>query len=209
MMNNRFATTRSVLLNRTNLLFLLLFFLLGASACSSREAIREDSDLSTEEEGEVPAAPYDGKLLGQVVLDSVNYIVQRQELLQPFIREFGDGTVIDQVMIRKVQEAKTDTPAYYLVGLGMRSGSFRSMALELDVAADNSLYLSSSGAKHMCQSGAGCGFCYFTFSGNRITGCECEARAAGNNCTHKFSKTNQLLKNVTLQSERRRGNNRR
>lgn len=208
MIKNYFACTRSALLSRTNLFFLLLFLMIGSSACSSREAMREESELSSEE-GEVPAAPYDGKLLGQVVFDTVDYIVSRQELLQPFIREFGDGTVVDQVMIRKVQETKTDTPAYYLVGLGMRSGAFRSMALELDLAADNALYLSSSGAKHMCQSGAGCGFCYFTFSGNRITGCECDSRVPGNNCTHKFSQNNQLLKDVTLRNERNRGNKRR
>ncbi|RDV15887.1 hypothetical protein DXT99_07815 [Pontibacter diazotrophicus] len=204
MVKNNFARFRSALLSQTTLLFMLLLFVVATSACSRREAIREESELGEEGEGEVPVAPYDGRLLGQVVFDTVEYIVSREELLQPFIREFGDGTVVDQVMIRKVQETKTDTPAYYLVGLGMRSGAFRSMALELDVAADKSLYLSSSGSKHMCQSGAGCGFCYFTFSGNKITGCECESRAPGNNCTHKFSERNSLLKDVSLRSERRR-----
>lgn len=180
---------------------LLLFFTWMASACTGREVFTEDSEQITEE-GEVPVAPYDGKLLGQVVFDSVVYIVTRQEMLQPFIKEFGDGTVVDQVMIRKVQETKDDEPAYYLVGLGMRNGAFRSMALELEVAADNSLYLSSKGSKHMCHAGAGCNFCYFTFSGNKITGCECEDRAAGNNCTHKFSETNTLLKGVQLSNQR-------
>ncbi|GAB3532646.1 hypothetical protein GCM10027443_16750 [Pontibacter brevis] len=201
MTENNFARLRFAPFSQTTLLFFLLVFMLGSSACSRREAIREESELSEEGEGEVPVKTYDGKLLGQVVFDTVEYVVRRQELLQPFIREFGDGTVVDQVMIRKVQETKEDKPAYYLVAIGMRSGSFRSMALELDLAADNALYLSSSGSKHMCQSGAGCGFCYFTFSGNKITGCECESRAPGNNCTHKFSENNNLLKGVQLRGQ--------
>ncbi|WP_460880654.1 hypothetical protein [Pontibacter rugosus] len=85
----------------------------------------------------------------------------------------------------------------------MQNGAARSMALELDIAADNSLYLSSKGTKHMCQSAAGCGFCYFTYSGNRITGCECSSRAPGNNCIHKFSEQNTLLKNVPLNRSRK------
>lgn len=204
MFKNNFARLSSVRLSQTTLLFLLLFFVLATSACSRREAIREESEIGEEGVGEVPVETYDGKLLGQVVFDTVEYIVSREELLQPFIREFGDGTVVDKVMIRKVQETKNDKPAYYLVALGIRSGAFRSMALELDVASDNALYLSSSGSKHICQSGVGCTFCYFTFSGNTITGCECESRAPGNNCSHKFSEKNSLLKDVTLRSERRR-----
>lgn len=139
------------------------------------------------------------------MFDSVDYIVPTTQLMQPFIREFGDGTVVDKVMIRKVQETKEDEPAYYLVGLGMQNGAFRSMALELDLAADNSLYLSSNGAKHMCKSSAGCGFCYFTFSGNRITGCECSSRAPGNNCEHRFTEKNTLLKDVPVLRSTREG----
>ena len=202
MIKNNLTCPCSGLSRQAHLLFLFLFLLLGASACSSREVIREESELGIEEEGEVPVATYDGKLLAQVVFDTVDYIVARRELLQPFIREFGDGTVVDQVMIRKVQETKEDKPAYYLVGLGQRSGAFRSMALELDLTSDNSLYLSSKGSKHICQAGAGCSFCYFTFSGNRITGCECDSRAPGNNCSHKFSERNNLLKDVQLRNQR-------
>jgi hypothetical protein len=202
MIKNTFTSPPSARFRQANLFCFLLLFLWLAASCSGREAFHDESGTIPEEEGEVPAAPYDGKLLGQVIFDTVDYIVSRQELLQPFIKEFGDGTVVDQVMIRKVQETKDDQPAYYLVGLGMRNGAFRSMALELDLAADNSLYLSSSGSKHMCHAGAGCTFCYFTFSGNRITGCECESRSTASNCTHKFTQTNTLLKDVQLQNQR-------
>jgi hypothetical protein len=208
MTENAFTRPQPARFRQINLTGILLLFVWLAGSCSGREAFNDESEAMEEGEGEVPVEVYDGKLLGQVVFDTVEYIVHRQELLQPFIKEFGDGTVVDQVMIRKVQETKDDQPAYYLVGLGMRNGTFRSMALELELAADNSLYLSSKGSKHMCHAGAGCNFCYFTFSGNRITGCECEARATGNNCTHKFSETNSLLKDVQLRSGRQDGSRR-
>ncbi|WP_347158476.1 hypothetical protein [Pontibacter chitinilyticus] len=181
------------------LLFALVLLLLTA-ACTRRESIPEESQTDPNEK---PAERYDGKLLAQVVFDSVDYIVPRQELLQPFIREFGDGTVVDKVMIRKVQESKEDSAAYYLVGLGMRNGAFHSMALELDIASNNSLYLSSKSTKHICEAAPGCDFCYFTFSGNKVTGCECSSRAPGNNCVHKTSGTNELLKGVQLSNSRK------
>ncbi|GAB3204189.1 hypothetical protein ABID22_002974 [Pontibacter aydingkolensis] len=184
--------------------FFMMLVLLLTTACTRREAFPEDSEEPIEvAEGEEAPAKYDGVLLAQVVFDSVDYIVDRKDLLQPFIKEFGDGTVVDKVMIRKVQETKADKPAYYLVGLGIRNGAFRSMALQLDIAADNSLYLSSKNPKFMCHAGPGCDFCYFTFAGNKITGCECSARAAGNNCAHKVSETNSLLSNSRLREVER------
>lgn len=179
--------------------------LLVVSACTRREAFPEDSEEPLEEvaEGEEAPAKYDGVLLAQVVFDSVDYIVDRRDLLQPFIQEFGDGTVVDKVMIRKVQETKNDKPAYYLVGLGIRNGAFKSMALQLDVAPDNSLYLSSKSPKYMCNAGPGCEFCYFTFVGNKITGCECSARAAGNNCGYKVTESNEMLSRSRLRQVER------
>ncbi len=182
--------------------FMLLLLVIVAAACTRRESFPEESEDPEAAEGEVPVEKYDGQLLAQVVFDSVDYIVPREELMQPFIREFGNGTVVDKVMIRKVQETKDDKPAYYLVGLGIRNGSFQSMALELDVSSDNSLYLSSKGAKHICQASHGCDFCYFTFVGNKIVGCECSSRTPGTNCEHTVSQQNQLLKGVRLSNSR-------
>ncbi|MER2997026.1 hypothetical protein [Pontibacter populi] len=178
--------------------------LLMAGACTRREAFPEESDEPSEmAEGlESDSASYDGQLLAQVVFDSIDYIVPTQDLLQPFIKEFGDGTVVDKVMIRKVQETKQDKAGYYLVGMGIRNGSYRAMALKLDVASDNSLYLSSQSDKFICGATAGCSFCYFTFSGSQITGCECESRAPGNLCEQKSSSTNELLKNTRLRNMR-------
>jgi len=181
------------------LLAIAAIILLMAGACTRREAFPEESDEISEAADSVA---YDGQLLAQVVFDSIDYIVPPIDLMQPFIKEFGDGTVVDKVMIRKVQEAKTDKPGYYLVGMGLRNGSYRAMALQLDVASDNSLYLSSQSDKFICGATAGCSFCYFTFSGNQVTGCECESRAPGNLCEQKESSTNQLLKNTRLRNLR-------
>lgn len=184
------------------LLFFAAFIFLTMS-CTRRESFPQESDEPTEVvEGEMPPARYDGVLMAQVVKDSIHYVVSKDALLQPFIREFGDGTVVDKVMIKKVQEVPEDTAAFYLVGLGMLNGAFRSMALELDVASDNSLYLSSRGAKHMCQAKIGCSFCYFTFSGNKIIGCQCSTRSAENNCLHKTAPTNGLLSHTRVGARR-------
>jgi hypothetical protein len=180
----------------------LTLILLVAAGCTRREAFPEESEdgpLDAEE-----AEPkYDGQLLAQVVFDSVDYIVPQQELMQPFIKEFGNGTVVDKVMIRKVQDNKKLPASYYLVGLGIRNGSFRSMALELDVTSDKSLYLSSNSIKHMCEASSGCDFCYFSFEDNKITGCQCSIRAAGYDCRHRVQAGNTLLQGTRIKNNKR------
>jgi hypothetical protein len=176
----------------------LLLVLLLSTSCTRRESFPQESSEPLEAEAE----RYEGQLLAQVIRDSITYIVPKQALQQPLTREFGDGTVVEKVMIRKVQEDKTDTAAYYLVGLGMRNGNFRSMALELDVTADNGLYLSSKSEKHICEASSGCDFCYFTYVGNNVTGCECATRVPGYNCEHTMSPTNQVLKGIKLSNSK-------
>ncbi|WP_018479068.1 hypothetical protein [Pontibacter roseus] len=196
-----FAGGRHLVLTCLRPLLALTLILLIAASCTRREAFPEESEEGPLDE-EATGPVYDGQLLAQVVFDSVDYIVPKQELMQPFIKEFGNGTVVDRVLIHKVQDNKEIAPSFYLVGMGIRNGSFRSMALELDVTSDNSLYLSSKGTKHLCEASAGCDFCYFTFQDNKITGCQCSTRAAGYNCTHKTQQGNNLLKGVRLKSTR-------
>lgn len=200
MIRNSSAGSWHVVLTCLRPLLALALLVLLVTGCTRREAFPEESEEAPLD-AEAPPV-YDGQLLAQVVFDSVDYIVPRQELMQPFIKEFGNGTVVDKVMIRKVQDNKDIAASYYLVGLGIRNGSFRSMALELDVASDNSLYLSSKAGKHMCEASVGCEFCYFTFADNKIVGCQCSTRAAGYNCTHKFQEGNSLLKGARLNRNR-------
>ncbi|MFT2007937.1 hypothetical protein ACMA1I_04615 [Pontibacter sp. 13R65] len=185
-----------------------MFFM--TAACTNSEGLPEESDTElldaieaeasadTAGEVDIPAAKkeYDGQLLAQVVFDSVDYIVSREQLLQPFIQEFGDGTVVDKVMIRKVQDDKKSAPAYYVVGIGLLNGAFRSMALQLDVASDNSLYLGSAATKYICNGTTSCGFCLFIFKGNEIIGCSCDGGDPSDttNCKQQITEGNTLLK---------------
>ena len=196
------ANGRHIVLTCLRLSFALTLILLVAAGCTRREAFPEESEdgpLDTEEAG----PKYDGQLLAQVVFDEIDFIVSQQELMQPFIKEFGNGTVVNKVTIHKVQDNKEKPATYYLVGLGMHSGSFRSMALELDVSSDNSLYLSSKSIKHICEASSGCDFCFFTFEDNKIVGCQCSIRAAGYDCRHKVQEGNTLLQGTKLKNNRK------
>ncbi|WP_125185493.1 hypothetical protein [Botryobacter ruber] len=191
--------------------FIMLLLLLLSSACARRDTLRDENTSDPVADpgmvGESTPAPpvYDGVLLGQIVFDTVDYIVPREQLLQPFIREFGDGTVVDRVMIHKVQEDKKVKPAYYLVGMGLFNGSSRIMALELDVAKDNSLYLSTRSMKYICKGSAGCSFCVFTFKGNKIVSCVCDSGSSQNICKQEISESNSLLRGVKLKQSRQLG----
>jgi len=111
----------------------------------------------------------------------VEYIVPRNQLATAFIRLFNDGTVVDKTSVQKVQESKKDKPVYYLVGIGLRNGMYRAMAIPLQSSTDNSLYLSSSAERYILTS-VGCTFCSFTFEKNRIVGTTCEENTGGSRC---------------------------
>ncbi|WP_324677883.1 hypothetical protein [Hymenobacter sp. GOD-10R] len=111
----------------------------------------------------------------------VEYTVPRNQLATAFIRLFNDGTVIDKTSVQKVQESKNDKPVYYLVGIGLRNGMYRAMAIPLQSSSDNSLYLSSSAERYILTS-VGCTFCSFSFEKNRIVGTTCEENTGGSRC---------------------------
>jgi hypothetical protein len=111
----------------------------------------------------------------------VEYTIARNQLATAFIREFGDGTVIDKTSIQKVQDSKKDKPMYYLVGVGLRNGMYRAMALPLQASSDNSLSLSSSAQRYILTS-VGCTFCTFSFEKNEISGTSCEENSGGSSC---------------------------
>lgn len=121
------------------------------------------------------------KQVAQVAEGKVEYIVPREQLAGAFTRQFGDGTVIDKTMIRKVQETPKDKAVYYLVGLGLKDGMYRAMAVPLQTSSDNSLYLSSAAARYIIT-GVGCTFCFFNFEKNEIVGTTCEENTGGSRC---------------------------
>ena len=122
----------------------------------------------------------------------VEYIVPRNQLATAFIRLFNDGTVIDKTSVQKVQESKKDKPVYYLVGIGLRNGMYRAMAIPLQSSSDNSLYLSSSAERYILTS-VGCTFCSFSFEKNQIVGTNCEENTGGSRCDLVVKEYNEFF----------------
>ena len=136
---------------------------------------------------------YIGERVAQMIFDSVAYVIPSEKFLKPFIKEFGDGTVVDKAMIKRVNDDVNAQPAYYLVGLGWNNGNFRAMAFELNVDTENSLYLDKRSPKHIAE-GTRCDFCYFTFISNKISGVECDAGDNPNgNCDYKTDGSNSMF----------------
>jgi hypothetical protein len=135
-----------------------------------------------------------GKPVGIVeAKDSAILKIPAEQLIPNFMREFGDGTVVDRVLIGKVQQDKKQKPRFYLVGMGLKDGGFRSMAFELFRSDESLLYLSHVSESHICAS-TRCKFCLFTYVGNRVNGCECSDENSDGNCTHEVRAANKFFK---------------
>jgi hypothetical protein len=92
-------------------------------------------------------------------------------LASAFIRQFGDGTVIDKVMVRQVRGDAKEAATYYLIGVGLRDGNYRAMALPLSTIG-TSLNLNPNAERYLLV-GMGCSSCFFEFEGSRIVGSSC------------------------------------
>lgn len=132
------------------------------------------------------------KQVARVNEGKVEYVVPRAQLAKGFIQQFNDGTVIDRVTIRKVQESPKDPATYYVVGLGLRDGRFQAMAIPLQSSSDNSLYLSSNAARYIITS-VGCNNCFFNFEKNQITGTTCEENTGGSRCDLRVEDNNTFF----------------
>lgn len=121
----------------------------------------------------------------------IKYQVPREQLALAFARQFGDGTSIDKTMVRKVQGTKGKA-SYYLVGLGLRNGMFRGMALPLSLVGESELSLRSNADRYIIT-GVGCTFCFFNFDGDEITGTTCEENTGGSSCDLRVADGNTLF----------------
>jgi hypothetical protein len=178
------------MLRRVLPLFILLLAALVACETSKRgipEVNVFDSDELEQRQLEV-----NSKLVGRVIEGRVEYVVPRAQLATGFIRQFNDGTVVDKTSIRKVQGSAKDKPIYYLVGMGLRNGMYRAMAIPLEASTDNSLYLRSSAERYIVTS-VGCTFCFFSFEKNRITGTDCEENTGGSRCDLEVESNNTFF----------------
>jgi hypothetical protein len=113
-------------------------------------------------------------------------------LAAAFIRQFGDGTVIDKVMVRPSPSAPKESATYYLVGMGLRDGSFRAMALPLRNTGNGALLLTPDAERYVLT-GSGCPTCFFDFEGSRIIGSSCGDNSGGNSCSFRVLNQNNLF----------------
>ncbi|GAB3237006.1 hypothetical protein GCM10027346_28010 [Hymenobacter seoulensis] len=168
--------------------------LTGLSACeTTKRGFPEVSSPSTDQDvvnrRKLEAT---SKQVAAVSEGKIQFIVPREQLSAAFTREFGDGTAIDKTVIRKVQETPKDKAIYYLVGMGLRNGMYRAMALPLQTSSDNSLYLTSNAARYIIT-GVGCTFCFFNFEKNEIVGTTCEENTGGSSCDLRVEETNSFF----------------
>lgn len=122
----------------------------------------------------------------------IEYTTSQSELARAFIRQFADGTVVDRVMVRKAPGKGQEAAGYFLVGMGLRNGMFRAMALPLQNGGDNTFSLSSATSRYIL-SGVGCNSCTFNFEGTRIVGTTCADNSGGSRCDLRIEATNSLF----------------
>ena len=115
---------------------LSLLVLLLAMSCESMKPSANEFGSPNRLKGEVIAAP-ESRQIVQLTDSSTKFITPRSELAKAFIRQFGDGTVIDKIQVRKAPGTAGAAVSYYLIGLGLRNGAFRAMALPLSNGGDN------------------------------------------------------------------------
>lgn len=114
----------------------------------------------------------ESRQIAQVTETGTTYKTPRAELASAFIEQFGDGTVIDRVLVQKAPADPQGPVNYFLVGMGLRDGMFRAMALPLNSGGDNTYSLSGTAERYILTS-VGCQTCYFNFENGRIMGTSC------------------------------------
>lgn len=168
----------------------LLVLILVASCETSRPATNEFGSPNRMK-GPVVAAP-ESRQIVHFTDTTTEYKTPRSELARAFIREFNDGTVIDRIQVRKAPVGANDPVNYYLIGMGLRNGMFRAMALPLTGGGDNTYFLRPT-AERYTLTGVGCPACYFNFENGRIIGTICSENSGGSHCDLKVESNNSLF----------------
>ncbi|ALW86954.1 hypothetical protein AUC43_18840 [Hymenobacter sedentarius] len=171
------------------LLSLLVFLMMSCE--SSKPAASSEFGSPNRIKGEAIAKP-DSRQIVHFTDSTAEYKTSRSDLARAFIKQFGDGTVIDKVQVRKAP-ADADAPAsYFLIGMGLRNGMFRAMALPLTGGGDNTYYLRPAAERYTITS-VGCAACFFNFENGRIVGTTCSENSAGSHCDLKVETNNTLF----------------
>ena len=132
--------------------------------------------------------------IAQLEGGKTTFKIPQATLAAAFIRQFGDGTVIDKIMVRKAP-AEPDEPAVcFLVGLGLKDGNFRAMAVPLVLSPDGGTYYLNASAARYVITGVGCPACFFNFDqGGSIDGTTCSENSDGGTCNLNVLAGNSLL----------------
>lgn len=168
-----------------------LLTVLLVMSCETTKPATSEFGSPNRQKGEAIAAP-ESRQIVHFTDSSTEYTTPRSELAQAFIRQFNDGTVIDKIQVRKAPAAPGDPVSYFLIGLGLRNGMFRAMALPLTGGGDNTYYLRPT-AERYTLTGVGCPMCFFNFENGRIVGTACGERVGGSNCDLKVDANNSLF----------------
>lgn len=169
----------------------LLVMLLAMSCESMKPSANEYGSPNRMAKGAAIEAPESRRIV-HFTDSSTEYVTPRSELARAFIRQFNDGTVIDKVQVRKAPGQPGQAPSYYVIGMGLRNGMFRAMALPLSTGGDNNFYLRPN-AERYTITGSNCPMCFFNFENGRIVGTTCGERISGATCDLKVESNNTLF----------------
>jgi len=138
------------------------------------------------------AAPGSRTVMRLNAAGTAEFRTPQAQLTTALARQFNDGTVIDRVLVRAAPGPKTSRPTYYLIGMGLREGSFRAVALPLTGSDDGTFYLRPA-AHCFVLTSAGCPSCYFNFEDGYIVGTTCDDNSGGSSCTLRELPGNQVF----------------
>jgi|SRR6476661_2255438 len=173
------------------LLGLGLFALLTLLVLSCESSKPAEFGSPNRIKGEVVAKP-ESRLVVQITDSLTDFKTPRADLAAAFIRQFGDGTVVDKILVRQPPGTEKSGGTYYLIGMGLRNGMYRAMALPLTSGGDNSFYLRPSAERYILTS-TGCPTCYFEFEDQRIVGTTCSENTGNSRCDLKVVSSNQMF----------------
>ncbi|MGI4834754.1 MAG: hypothetical protein ACRYFK_14965 [Janthinobacterium lividum] len=179
--------------------------LLSTSSCeTTRTGSRERSLPSHDYSGRAAAASATAALAGSAAsrlivqvgeAGKVTYKTSQPTLSTALMRQLGDGTTIDRIMVRQapVDDPKDKAGApYYLIGMGQKEGNFRAIALPLRGSDDGTYYLTPNADRYVLT-GTACPTCFFDFEDGHIIGATCGDGSAGGNCQLKILPSNQVF----------------
>jgi hypothetical protein len=160
-------------------------------ACETSKRGSGEFGSPTKMKGEIIAAP-ESRMIAQITDSATVFKTRQADLAAAFIRQFNDGTVIDKILVRKSPGTDKEAANYFLVGMGLRNGMFRAMALPLNSSGDNTYYLSPNAQSYTITS-VGCTSCFFNFENGRIVGTTCDGNNGGGRCDLKVTDSNTLF----------------